>query len=306
VNEPSPEQAPPSACWWHPSRPTGLSCARCGRAACPDCLREAPVGYQCVDCVHETRRGRRQAEPGDTSARVSSARPVITPALIALNVVVYVFTTLQARNPVDNERAALFGDWVLWPRAIAGADEWWRLLTSGFLHFGPVHLGVNMLSLWILGRDLEALFGKLRFSVIYLVSLFGGAVAVYLMDEQNRGTAGASGAIYGLLGGLLVVVLRLRLNPTPAIVTIALNLVITLSIPNISLLGHLGGLLTGALVTAAIIYAPSGHRRVWQVASVVALVLALAALVWSRDAELAGIVCGQRDGQLLCSGPSGT
>ncbi|MFD2418036.1 rhomboid family intramembrane serine protease [Amycolatopsis pigmentata] len=303
MNEPPPEQVPSAACWWHPSRPTGLSCVRCGRAACPDCLREAPVGYQCVDCAHETRRPRRRSEAGTTQV---APRPVITSVLIALNVLVYGFTTLQARNPVDNDRAALFGDWVLWPRAIAGADEWWRLVTSGFLHYGPIHLGVNMISLWILGRDMEALFGKLRFSVIYLVSLLGGAVSVYLMDDSNRGTAGASGAIYGLLGGLLVVVLRLRLNPMPAIVTIALNLVITLSIPNISLLGHLGGLVAGALVTAAIIYAPSGHRKAWQVVSVAVLVLALAALVWSRDADLAGVVCDHKAGQLLCSAPSGT
>lgn len=262
------------------------------------------MGYQCVDCVHEARRQRRRAEPGTTID--TWARPVITPALIALNVLVYGFTTLQARNPVDNDRAALFGDWVLWPRAIAGAGEWWRLLTSGFLHYGPIHLGVNMLTLWILGRNMEALLGKLRFSVIYLVSLLGGAVSVYLLDDQNRGTAGASGALYGLLGGLLIVVLRLRLNPVPAIAMIVLNLVITLSIPNISLLGHLGGLVTGALVTAAIVYAPAGHRKVWQVVSVVVLVLVLAALVWSRNVDLAGVVCGHKDGQLLCSGPSGT
>lgn len=305
MNELPHEQATPTACWWHPSRPTGLSCARCGRAACPDCLRDAPVGQQCVDCAHEGRRERRQPGGRTTAGTREATRPVVTLVLIALNVLIYGFTAVQAHDPVDVQGAALFGDWVLWPRAIAGAGEWWRLVTSGFLHMGALHVGINMVALWIFGREMEAAFGKLRFSVIYLVSLFGGAVSVYLMDDSNRGTAGASGAIYGLLGGLLIVVLRMRLNPMPALLTIGLNLVISLAIPNISLLGHLGGLIAGALVTAAIIYAPSGHRKVWQVVSVVALVLALTALVWSRDAELAGVACDQKTGHLMCSGPSG-
>ncbi|GLY67590.1 rhomboid family intramembrane serine protease [Amycolatopsis taiwanensis] len=299
--DPTKETAPP-VCWWHPTRQTVLSCVRCGRPACPDCLREAPVGHQCIDCVHAARQVHRRAARSPVSGQLS-ARPVVTPVLIALNLLMYVVTTVQARSPVNNEQAPLFGDWVLWPRAIAGADQWWRLVTSGFLHYGPIHIGVNMIALWVLGQDLERLLGKGRFIAVYLVSLLGGAVSVYLFDDSNRATAGASGAIYGLLGGILVVVLRLRLNPMPAIATIVLNLIITVSIPNISLLGHLGGLVVGALITAAIVYAPVNRRLAWQAASMVVLVVALVALVWYRDAQLSGVMCLTDSGELKCTPP---
>lgn len=299
--------APPAVCWWHPARQTGLKCARCGRPACPDCLREATVGYQCIDCLHAGGRPQRRARTsGVAGAELSARPPVVTLVLIALNVLLYAVTALQAGSPTDNQSAKLFGDWVLWPAAVAGAGQWWRLVTAGFLHYGPVHIGVNMVALWIMGRDMETLLGRARFTAVYLVSLLGGAVSVYLFDGANRATAGASGAIYGLLGGILIVVLRLRLNPVPAIATIVLNLVITLSIPNISLLGHLGGLVAGALVTAALVAVPARGRVGWQVASVVVLAGALVALVFYRDAQLAGTACGYQDGQLMCALPSRT
>lgn len=303
MTEPDPpNQTAPPACWWHPTRQTPLSCVRCGRPACPDCLREAPVGHQCIDCVHAARQAHRRLARAPVGGQVS-ARPVVTPVLIALNLLMYVITTVQARSPVDNDQSRLFEDWVLWPRAVAGADQWWRLVTSGFLHFGPIHIGVNMIALWVLGQDLERLLGRARFIAVYLVALLGGGVSVYLFDDSNRPTAGASGAIYGLLGGILVVVLKLRLNPMPAIAMIVLNLVITLSIPNISLLGHLGGLVVGALVTAAIVYAPAKGRLAWQVAPVVMLVVALVALVWYRDAQLSGVTCLSDSEALKCTPP---
>jgi membrane associated rhomboid family serine protease len=307
VNEPfPPNQAAPPVCWWHPRRQTGLSCVRCGRSACPDCLREAAVGYQCIDCT-QSGQPRRRPVTSRAASGALSARPVVTPVLIALNVLLYAITSVQADSALNNDTAKLFGDWVLWPRAIAGAGEWWRLVASGFLHFGPIHLAANMISLWVIGRDMERLFGKARFTAIYLVSLLGGGVSVYLFDGSNQVTAGASGAIYGLLGGVLVAVLRLRLNPMPAIAMIVLNLIITVSIPNISLLGHLGGLVTGAVVTAAIIYAPAKSRSAWQAVSVVVLVAILVALVWYRDTQLASVACDYLGGELKCTPPlSGT
>ncbi|WP_308431376.1 rhomboid family intramembrane serine protease [Amycolatopsis deserti] len=234
-----------------------------------------------------------------------SHRPVVTPILIALNVLAYVVTVAQSGSLTANDTAPLFGDGVLWPRAIAGADEWWRLATSGFLHYGPIHLAVNMLALWILGRDMETLLGRVRFTALYVVSLLGGAVAVYLFDDVDRGTAGASGAIYGLLGAMLVAVIRLRLNPAYAIGTIVLNLIITVSLPNISLLGHLGGLVVGAAVTAAMVYAPAKGRQYWQGGAVAVLLVALLVLVFVRDAQLANLVCWYRGDELVCVEPTG-
>ncbi|KAA9166726.1 rhomboid family intramembrane serine protease [Amycolatopsis acidicola] len=313
---PHPQTPPTSAlpgCWWHPTRQTGLSCVRCGRPACPDCLREASVGAQCIDCVQAGRkqeRAQQRSRPIPAGARTVagaklSTNLAVTPTLIALNVLVYVFTAFQAKSVMDNDTATVFRDWVLWPRAVAGESEWWRLFTSGFLHYGLLHIAVNMFSLWILGRDMEILLGKVRFAAVYLLSLFGGGVSVYLFDDSNRATAGASGAIYGLLGGILIAVIRLRLNPAAAIGTIVLNIVISVSVPNISLLGHFGGFVVGALVTAAMVYAPAKNRVAWQSAAVAVVLVALVALVFYGNAQLAGVTCQYVQGQLGCTPPSG-
>lgn len=311
MNQPPTPHTPPEAlpgCWWHPSRQTGLSCTRCGRPACPDCLREAAVGAQCVDCVQVGRRQdvgqRRQYRAAGYGARTIagarlSNRLVVTPVLIALNVLVYAITAVEAKSPWNNQAADLFNSWVLWPLGVAGG-EWWRLFTAGFLHYGPIHLAVNMFSLWIIGREMEVLLGKARFVVLYVVSLLGGSLLVYLFGNVNGPTAGASGAIYGLLGGILIAVLRLKLNPAPAIGTIVLNLILTVSLPNISLFGHLGGLIVGALVTAALVYAPAKNRVAWQAGAVAVLVVALLGLYFYRDAQLVSVICDGSGAELSC------
>lgn len=287
-------------CWWHPSRQTGLRCTRCERPACPDCLREASVGYQCVDCVHAgqkaqkaQRTGYRRAGFGARTvagARVSQ-RPVVTPSLVALNVLVYIVTAAQAGSAMDNQSSELFRQGVLWPLAMSGADQWWRLLTSGFLHFGLIHIAMNMIALWILGRDLELLLGKVRYLGVYLISLFGGSVAVYLFDDANTATAGASGAIFGLMGALLVAVLKLKLNPSAALGVIAINVIITFTIPGISMFGHLGGLALGALAMLAMVYAPKQGKAAWQGGTLAVLALALLGLVLYRDSQFGAVFC---------------
>lgn len=297
--QPNYQQQMPT-CWWHPNRHTGLSCTRCGRPACPDCLRDASVGSQCIDCVQagqrQDRSQQRQYRAAGLGARTVagarvSTKVVVTPVLIALNAVLYVVTAVQAKSPMDNGASALSLDGVMFPLGVGQQGEWWRLLTSGFLHFGLVHIAVNMFSLWMLGRDLELLLGKVRFTAVYLVSLLGGSVAVYLFDNPAGTTAGASGAIYGLLGGILIAVLRLKLNPVPALGVIALNLVISFSLPNISILAHLGGLVIGALVTAAILYAPEKARVAWQTGALVLVACALVVGVVVRDAQVEKLAC---------------
>lgn len=281
-------------CWWHPDRRTGLRCARCERYACPDCLREAAVGYQCIDCVDSARREHRANQARyrksgfgyrTVAGARASATAVVTPVLIALNVLVFAATAAQSQSLMGNAAAALFQQWVLAPPAVAIGD-WWRLLTSGFLHYGLLHLGVNMLALWILGKDLELLLGKLRYLSVYLLSLLGGGTAVYVFGGAFTATAGASGAVYGLMGGLLIAVLRLKLRLAPVLGIIVINLVITVSIPGISLLGHLGGLVIGALATAAMLYAPQARRVVVQTSVLVALAVVLVILVVGRTTVL--------------------
>lgn len=271
-------------CARHPDRATGLRCVRCDRPACPECLREASVGYQCVDCVNQGRAAVRR--PRTFVGAEFSGRTVVTPVLIAVNVLVFAVTAAQAGSVAGNQRSPLFGDLMMYTPAVAGYGEWWRLLTSGFLHFGPLHLALNMIALYVLGRDLEPVFGRLRFSAVYLVSLLGGSVAVYLFGGLNTVVAGASGAVYGLMGAMLVAVLRLRLNAGPALGVIALNVVLSFTLPGISLLGHIGGLVIGAAVTAGLVYAPAGKRNTWQAAVVAAAVVLLVVMAVVRTGQL--------------------
>lgn len=288
-------------CWWHPDRPTRLRCARCERYACPDCLREASVGYQCVDCVTQARRYAKQQAAAHRSrgfgyrtvagARVTS-QALVTPVLIALNVAVYVATAVQAGDAMNNHASGLFAEGYLHPARIALLDEWWRLIASGFLHFGLVHLAVNMFALWLLGRDLERLLGRIRYLTVYGLALLGGSVAVFAFDAIDKQTAGASGAVYGVLGGVLVAVLRMRMNATPIILIIAVNIFLSIQIPQISLLGHLGGLVIGAAATAAMVYAPQQRRVLLQSTVSVGLLLAMIGLIVLRDTQLTEMICG--------------
>jgi membrane associated rhomboid family serine protease len=271
-------------CVRHPDRATGLRCVRCDRPSCPECLREASVGYQCVDCVNEGRATVRR--PRTFVGAEFSQRLAVTPVLIAVNVLMYVLTAVQAGSLMDNQRSPLFVDLVMFTPSVAGAGEWWRLVTSGFLHYGLAHLALNMIALYVLGRDLEPVFGKLRFAAVYLVSMLGGGVAVYLFGGLNTVVAGASGAVYGLMGAMLVAVLRLKLNPGSALGVIGLNVVLSFTLPGISLLGHLGGLVIGAALTAGLVYAPAQKRDTWQTAAVVGAVVLLVVLALVRTGQL--------------------
>jgi membrane associated rhomboid family serine protease len=277
-------QQDPPACVRHPDRPTGLRCVRCERPACPDCLREASVGYQCVDCVQEGSRTVR--EPRTVAgARVSrSRRLVVVPALIVLNIAAFALTAAQAGSILDNERSSAFVEGTLIPVFVA-AGEWWRLIASGFLHFGnygdygPVHLLFNMFALWVIGKDLEVALGRVRFLVVYLLSLLGGSAAIMLLGDPGVPVAGASGAVYGLFGGIAVVVFKAKLNPGPVLTLIGINIFLSVALPGISLLGHVGGLLAGALATAAMVYAPASNRTQVQVGACVGLTVALVVAV---------------------------
>ena len=277
-----PQQGLPT-CVRHPDRPTGLRCVRCDRPACPECLREAAVGYQCVDCVAEGRQAVRR--PTTIAGARLSRQAVVVPALVAVNLAVYAITVAQAGSLGANQRAPLFDRWVLWPAGMVQYGEPWRLLTAGFLHYGPVHVALTMIALWIIGRDIEPVLGRSRFTAVYFLSLLGGSVAVFLFSPVNIGAAGASTAVWGLMGALLVIVVRLKLNPQPVIAVIAINAVISF-LPGISLMGHLGGFVVGVLATAALLYAPRERRLPVQVGALVGIAVLLVALTALRWAQL--------------------
>jgi membrane associated rhomboid family serine protease len=271
-------------CVRHPDRPTGLRCVRCDRPACPDCLREASVGYQCVDCVAEGSKTVRAPRTIGGARTTRSRALVMVPVLIAINVLAFAVTAIQAGSIVNNETSEIFLDGGLVPGYVS-AGAWWRLITSGFLHFGnyggygPVHLLFNMFALWVIGRDLELALGRLRFLVVYVLSLLGGSTAVMLFGDPGGPVAGASGAIYGLFGGIAVIVFKRRLNPTPVLMLIGINIFLSVTLPGISLLGHVGGLLAGALATAAMVYAPAARRTQVQVGACVVLLVAMAVAI---------------------------
>lgn len=271
-----PAQYPPgvAGCVRHPDRTTRLTCARCGRPACPDCLREASVGYQCVDCVAAS-------VPRTAPRRAGGTRPVVVPALVALNVVVYALTVVQARSLLDNTDSPLFHAWALVPDAVADG-EWWRLITAGFLHIGPLHIAFNMYALWVLGRDLEVVLGRARFLGLYLVSLLGGSTAVVVFADPQAYVAGASGAVFGLMSALLLVLVRLRRPYGQVVAVIVLNLVISQVVPGISIAGHVGGLVVGALAAAALIWAPARQRTPIQIGALVGIAVVLIAVMAPR------------------------
>jgi membrane associated rhomboid family serine protease len=206
---------------------------------------QADVGSQCVDCY---RQGRPTAA---TRARYwSASKPaLITYTLIAVNVAVFAWTTLsdadrRPNTPSAESRIGLFEGF----EGFAGvADgEWYRLVTSGFLHFSLFHLAFNMLLLYQLGNLLEPVVGRVRFTLLYFAALLGGSAGALLLSP-NALTGGASGAVFGLLGASAVALHRRGVNPlaTGIGVTIMLNLMITFTLPNISIGGHIGGLIAG-------------------------------------------------------------
>ncbi|MDA3644563.1 rhomboid family intramembrane serine protease [Saccharopolyspora indica] len=298
-SQPGADGAPPQlpTCVRHPDRPTGLRCTRCERPACPECLRDASVGQHCVDCVAQGQRGMRQ--PVTVAGARLPAKPILVPVLIAVNVLIFALTAVQAGSIGANFTAPLFDEFALWPILVAGG-QWWRLLTAGFLHIGLLHLAMNMIALWVIGRDLELLLGRARFIAVYLLSLLGGSAAVFLFGDEVTPVAGASGAVYGLMGGIAIAALRLKVSLRPVLVVIALNIVASVVIPGISLLGHIGGLVLGVLATGALVYAPRNRQVLIQAGALGALLVVLLAVVITRDVQFGNVVCFGSGAQTRC------
>ena len=281
-------------CYRHAGRETYLSCTRCGRPACPECLRSAPVGQQCVECVKEGGRAVRQPTGPFGGRAVSGALSgaVVTWTLVALNVAFYLVEWVYPKivdylaligSAYDGNIHAVIG--------VAHGQEY-RLLTSAFLHeqgfggFGPLHIIFNMWALILVGPALERLLGRLRFLSVYLFSALGGAVMFYLLAPVNELGLGASGAIFGLFGAWFVVARRLRVDSRSIVFLIVVNLVISFAVAGIAWQAHVGGLITGGLLTAAYAYAPRNHRALVQIGATVLVAAVLVVAVLSRNHQL--------------------
>src|SRR5262245_810920 len=236
-------------CYRHPDRETYVSCSECGRPICEECMTFAPVGIRCPE--HAT-----VGRPTGTAQR--TARQVrrgflghpapATVVLVLANVAVYLVTVYQGSGP-NLPGGSLFNDWALQGFAVANGD-WYRLVTAMFLHGSLLHLGFNMLALWWLGSIVEQAMGSLRFLLVYFVSGLAGSAGALLLSNPVQVTVGASGAIYGILGALLILEwLQTGSLAGPAMTLIVLNLALSLVIPGISVGGHLGGLIGGIAAT---------------------------------------------------------
>lgn len=263
----------PTDCYAHPGRAAGAVCRRCGRPICPDCMLEAPVGWQCRTCVKKDSREApvRRWRPS-SGGRLGNTR--LTPlviGLIALNVAVYVWemstkpgTFTVAGNtlicPFQHVAECKYG-------LLASAvhqGQWYRLITAAFLHANPSHLIFNMFTLAIVGAPIEAELGKAKFVALYLVSALGGSVASYLLSDAHALGLGASGAIFGLMGAYFVIARRRRWDTSAILALIGVNLAIGFVSTGIDWRAHLGGLVTGAVVGLAMSRSRSLSRSGWQ------------------------------------------
>jgi membrane associated rhomboid family serine protease len=263
---------------------------------------EASVGHQCPECVAE---GRRSVRPARTAfgGGQTGERGLVTRILIAINVGALVLAGVISGPQAifsgslftgTTELTALGGVLGAFPAPPATAQvgivtgEYYRLFTAIFLHYGIFHLLMNMYALWILGRVLEAALGPARFVALYLVAGLGGSVAIYLFSTPDTLGAGASGAIFGLFAAIFVILRKLKLSTASVLPILLINLVLTFTVPGISVAGHLGGLITGGVVAAGLAYAPAKSRTAVQIGAIAAVSVVLLALTIWRTATLGG------------------
>jgi membrane associated rhomboid family serine protease len=270
-----------AVCYRHPSRETGVSCSSCGRPICPDCMTPTPVGMRCPECARERTRVTR-------GIRSRPSAPSATRALIAINVIVFLAETATGAPLGGGGGGTIWTHGALFGPALTGFNpfpvftgthEYWRLLTAGFLHDGLLHIAINMASLYFVGSALEPAIGNRNFVVVYMTSLLAGSFGALLFQAQYP-TIGASGAIFGIFGALIVVA-RYRGIPfwqSGLGFVLVVNLLFSLSVRGISIGGHLGGL-AGGLITGWLVLELGERRRMPATALAGCLVVAAASVV---------------------------
>jgi membrane associated rhomboid family serine protease len=268
-------------------------------------MNDAAVGFQCPECIAAGRKETRSARTTYGGLRPTNAATT-SMVLIGINVAVWVailvtggsrsrLVDLLALRPdgvclagqgafatTKAQCLAGGGEWL--PGVADGA--WWQLMTSAFTHVQPLHIAFNMFALYLFGPQLEVYFGRVRYLAVYLISALTGSAAVYWFGPQYSPTLGASGAIYGLMGALLVISLKVRVNIQGLVALLGVNLLLTFTISNISWQGHVGGLAGGAAVAAVLVYAPRRRRTPVQVAGLVAITVLTVVAIMARTAQL--------------------
>lgn len=237
----------------------------------------APVGFQCAECVAKAESTTSGPLSPMGTAVIKDA--YVTKAIIGICAALFVVEFVAGISSFVYE-------WGMSPAGVSLQGEWWRLMTSAFLHGSVLHILFNMYVLWVLGPTLESLFGHVRFAVLYLVAALAGGVASYTFGPFNSVSVGASGAIFGLMAALIVTGHHLRRDVTQVIVLLVINAVIGFVVPGIDWRAHLGGAVSGAVVAAVLAYAPKRSRELWQVLGVLAWVGVLVAVLTLRTAQI--------------------
>lgn len=281
----------PLSCYRHPGRETGIRCTRCDRPICTECMVSASVGFQCPHCVRQgsgTGHGPAANQPRTLAGGTVAADPrLVTKILLALNVVLFVAVHVKV---------SLLDDLTLLGRAVfyeggplegVAEGQWYRLVTSMFLHQAVWHIAFNMLGLWWLGGPLEAALGRARYLALYLLSGLAGSALTYWLAAPNQGSLGASGAIFGLLGATAVLMRRLNYDMRPVIALLVLNLLFTFN-PwgGIAWQAHVGGLIAGTLIAIAMVHAPRERRALVQYGTCALVLVAVVLIVGARTAAL--------------------
>ncbi len=241
-------------CYRHPDRETRVSCSSCGRPICPDCMTPTPVGMRCPECM----RQRTRVVQGVGTSSSGFWQAPATFILIGLNVIAYLIEITAGSGGLSGPSGRILLDFGLFGPSVT-EGEWYRLVTSGFLHANLLHIGFNMLLLFFLGRLLESALGTPRFLALYFTSLLAGSFGALLLDP-NALTYGASGAVFGLAGATVVIARGRGMDAIAGQVgfLIVFNLIYSFAVPHISVGAHLGGLVGGVFCALAIVAGERG------------------------------------------------
>jgi membrane associated rhomboid family serine protease len=260
--------AEPRYCYRHPDRETGLSCSDCGRPICADCATFAPVGIRCPDhaAVRRSPTTKIRPRPVRRAPGIALATGIapITRALVGINVAIYLVTVVQGPGGLNSPGGHLYVRWVLFG-PLVDHGGWYRLVTAMFLHASVLHIAFNMFALWVIGRPVEQYLGPVRYAGLYLVSGLAGSAGA-LLQAPLAPTVGASGAIFGILGAMVILEWQITGQLAgQAMSLVAINLVISFLIPGISWGGHVGGLIGGILIMLAYAHWRDGRAQYGQI-----------------------------------------
>jgi membrane associated rhomboid family serine protease len=260
-----------ATCYRHPSRETGVSCSNCGRPICPDCMTTTAVGMRCPECAKQGTKVMR--------LRDMAVAPRVTYALIAINLVAFLTEQGQFSLFGNSVHGRVFEEGVLYRAGVSVEHEYWRLVTSGFLHVNILHIAFNLYLLYLLGMMLEPAIGSVRFAAVYATALLAGSFGALLATAAP--SLGASGAVFGLMGAMVVELRARRLSVMESGIggLIVINLIFSFSLSNISVGSHVGGLIGGALAGFALRAAGDRYKLLGLLACLALMALSVAGAI---------------------------